>query len=273
MTTDGVILKYENTSITFHREGESVMINATEMAKPFGRKKRPALWLRTKQAQEYIKELCLAHNSIPTDILNVVNGGKEFGTWMRRDLVINFSRWLSPAFAVWCDDRIEELLNEGKVSISEQAYNTLTGKISELKNTNKELEAETKKIESKVEELTPDAEFGKSVRHNSDSIPVTMFSDFLVSNGCNIGRNQLYEFFRENGYVHKKGESDRNFPTRRSTQMRILETRYPSSTTEFGPTVYVTPKGIKYFLRRKGMIEAFIERKKAVRKSKLFKRN
>lgn len=40
MTTDGVILKYENTSITFHKEGESVMINATEMAKPFGRKKK-----------------------------------------------------------------------------------------------------------------------------------------------------------------------------------------------------------------------------------------
>jgi hypothetical protein len=46
-----------------------------------------------------------------------------------------------------------------------------------------------KELENTVEELTPDAEFGKSVRHNSDSIPVTMFSDFLVSNGCNIGRN------------------------------------------------------------------------------------
>ena len=63
-------------------------------------------------------------------------------------------------------------------------------------------------------------------------------------------------------YVYKKGDADRNYPTRRATKMRILETGYPNSTTEFGPTVYVTPKGIKYFLRRKGQIESFMERQK-----------
>ena len=137
-----------------------------------------------------------------------------------------------------------------------------TGTATLTEQERKLFQTKIKGLENKVEELAPDADFGKSVRHNADSIPVTMFSDFLVSNGCDIGRNQLYEFLRKNGYVYKKGETDRNFPTRKSTKMRILETRYPSSTTEFGPTVYVTPKGIKYFLRRKGMIEAFLEKQR-----------
>lgn len=260
MITNEVIFKYENTNVTFLTEGKNVMVNATEMAKPFGENKKPALWLRTQQAKNYLQFLTQVQKCTTGDLLIVMNGGNGTqGTWMHRDYAMEFARWLSAEFAYWCNKKIEELLLKGTVSLNEQEKTLFGKKIKELEN--------------KVEELVPDAEFGKSVRHNSDSIPVTMFSDFLVSNGCNIGRNQLYEFFRENGYVHKKGESDRNFPTRRSTQMRILETRYPSSTTEFGPTVYVTPKGIKYFLRRKGIIEAFIERKKAVRKSKIFKRN
>ena len=260
MTTDEVIFKYGNTNVTFLTEGKNVMVNATEMARPFGESKKPAFWLRTQQAKNHLHFLTQVQMCNADDILLVANAGNGIqGTWMHRYYAMEFAKWLSPEFAHWCNLKIEELLLKGTVSIMEEQKKIADQTIKELENT--------------VEELVPDAEFGKSVRHNSDSIPVTMFSDFLVSNGCNIGRNQLYEFFRENGYVHKKGESDRNFPTRRSTQMRILETRYPSSTTEFGPTVYVTPKGIKYFLRRKGMFEAFIERKKAVRKSKLFKRN
>jgi len=261
MITNEVIFKYENTNVTFLAEGGDVMVNATEMAKLFGEYKKPALWLRTQQAKLYLQFLTQVQNCTSADLLMVIGGGNGVqGTWMHRDLAMEYARWLSPEFAYWCNKKIEELLLKGTVSLNEQEKMLFGKKIKELEN--------------KVEELAPDAEFGKSVRRNADSIPVTMFSDFLVSNGCDIGRNQLYEFLRVYGYVYKKGDIDRNFPTRRSTKMRILETRYPSSTTEFGPTVYVTPKGIKYFLRRKGMIEVFMERQKekTVRKSKLFKR-
>lgn len=261
MITTDVIFKYGNTNVTFHTGGEDVMINATEMAKSFGNSKKPNDWLKTKQSKEYIKALVATNILDPADLLRVINGGNNYGTWMHEDVALEFARWLSPEFGIWCNKKIKELFRQGTVSLMEEQKKIADQTI--------------KGLENKVEELAPDADFGKSVRHNADSIPVTIFSDFLVSNGCNIGRNQLYEFLRVYGYVYKKGETDRNFPTRRSTKMRILETRYPSSTTEFGPTVYVTPKGIKYFLRRKGMIEAFLEKQKekAARKSRLLKRH
>lgn len=259
MTTSEVIFKYENTKVTFLAEGRNVMVNATEMAKPFGRQKKPSYWLHTNQAKDFVKALSKSRIIDLADLLKVTYGGKSPGTWMNEDLALEFARWLSPEFGIWCNDKIKELLKKGVASLNEQEKMLFGKKIKELEN--------------KVEELVPDAEFGKSVRRNTDSIPVTIFSDFLVSNGCDIGRNQLYEFLRENKYVYKKGETDRNFPTRRSTKMRILETRYPSSTTEFGPTVYVTPKGIKYFLRRRGMIEAFIERQKTKATKKINRYN
>lgn len=260
MTQENVVFKYGSTYVTFRTEGESVKVNATEMAKSFGNSKRPNDWLKTKQSKEYLRALAATKIFDPTDLLVVINGGKNYGTWMHEDLALEFARWLSPEFGIWCNDKIKELLKAGTASLTEQER--------------KLFQTTIKGLENKVEQLEPDAEFGRSVRVNEDSIPVTMFSDILVSNGCDIGRNQLYEFLRVYGYVYKKGDIDRNYPTRRSTKIRILETRYPSSTIEFGPTVYVTPKGIKYFLRRKGMIETFLEKQKVkvTKKIKGYKR-
>lgn len=32
---------------------------------------------------------------------------------MHEDVALEFARWLSPAFAIWCNDRIKELLTVG----------------------------------------------------------------------------------------------------------------------------------------------------------------
>ena len=40
-----------------------------------------------------------------------IDGGG--GTWMHEDVALEFARWLSPAFAIWCNDRIKELLKYG----------------------------------------------------------------------------------------------------------------------------------------------------------------
>lgn len=175
MITTDVIFKYGNTNVTFHTGGEDVMINATEMAKSFGNSKKPSYWLHTNQAKEFIKSLSKSKILDLADLLAVTHGGDSPGTWMHEDLAMEFARWLSPEFGIWCNKKIKELFRQGTVSLMEEQKKVADQTIKELENT--------------VEELTPDAEFGKSVRHNSDSIPVTMFSDFLVSNGCNIGRN------------------------------------------------------------------------------------
>jgi phage antirepressor YoqD-like protein len=105
------IFKYNGSDICFQTEGESVMVNATEMAKPFG--KLTADFLKTKRALDFIDSLVAMKNIIPTELVIVKNGGTSFGTWMHEDIAIEFARWLSPAFAIWCNDRIKELFKHG----------------------------------------------------------------------------------------------------------------------------------------------------------------
>ena len=101
------ICVYENSSITF-QVGENLMVNATEMAKAFG--KRPAAWLRLPSTVTFMAALGTMRKSHSlTQTIEGTNGG----TWFHEDVAIEFARWLSPKFAIWCNDRIKELLRHG----------------------------------------------------------------------------------------------------------------------------------------------------------------
>ena len=81
------------------------------MAKPFG--KRPVDWLRYQQSQEYINELSKVRNITLERLVQVTKGGVHSGTWLHEDVALEFARWLSPSFAIWCNDRIKELMRYG----------------------------------------------------------------------------------------------------------------------------------------------------------------
>ena len=83
----------------------------TLMGKPFG--KKPAHWLRTAYAERFIRTYAVIKNRITADLVIVKQGGNNKllqGTWMHRDIAKELARWLHPAFVIWCDDRIIELL-------------------------------------------------------------------------------------------------------------------------------------------------------------------
>lgn len=114
------IFNYNDAAITFNNEEGTVFVNATEMAKQFG--KLPADFTRLKSTKNFLKEL-ESVRQIPISQLVIVKKGNsaeiiEQGTWMHEDVALEFSRWLSPAFAIWCNDRIKELLRTGVATVS-----------------------------------------------------------------------------------------------------------------------------------------------------------
>lgn len=106
---------YEGTPITFSK-GEDVMVNASQMAKAFG--KRPTDFLKSQQTKDFIEELSAVRKIVASDLVKVVNGNNG-GTWMHEDVAMEFARWLSPKFAIWTNDRIKELLTQGVATVSD----------------------------------------------------------------------------------------------------------------------------------------------------------
>ena len=104
------VFSYDNNPITFQL-GEATMVNATEMAKPFGKLVKD--WLKNNQTKEFISTLSTVRNILLTDLVKVKQGGTAQGTWLHEDVALEFARWLSPSFAIWCNDRIKELMRHG----------------------------------------------------------------------------------------------------------------------------------------------------------------
>lgn len=106
------IFQYNGNPVTFQLGNGDLMANATEMAKPF--RKQPSDWARLKQTEEFITSLSAVRGIPLTELIKVRQGGNtEQGTWMHEDVALEFARWLSPEFAIWCNDRIKELLRHG----------------------------------------------------------------------------------------------------------------------------------------------------------------
>lgn len=66
------------------------------------------------------------------DIVKVVHGGDNAGTWMHEKLALKFAAWLSPRFEVWVFDRIQELLLQGHVAIRPTENTDQTERIEAL---------------------------------------------------------------------------------------------------------------------------------------------
>lgn len=101
---------YKDIDVSFD---EMNFLDATSIAKHFDKFVKD--YLKTAQTQDYIR--ALAQNLSVGNIILTVNdlvivrqGGITQGTWLHPKLAVNFARWLSADFAVWCDLKIDELI-------------------------------------------------------------------------------------------------------------------------------------------------------------------
>ena len=141
------IFNYNGNDITFEMNSdENVMINATEMAKPFN--KASAKFLGLDSTKEYIKAYCqdanlhLENEFTPNGkLVKVVYGGRNNGTWMERSVALKFAAWLNPFFEVWVYKTIDQIL---------------FGEFVELKSKLKEAAGRKARIEILRKELTAD---------------------------------------------------------------------------------------------------------------------
>ena len=120
------LFNYNGNNVSFRKENEHVFVNATEMARPFGNEKRPQFWINNQNTSEFLNALGKARNIALADLVIVTKGGKNPGTWMHEDVAIEFARWLNPAFAIWCNDRIKELMMFGMTATPQTLENLVS---------------------------------------------------------------------------------------------------------------------------------------------------
>lgn len=246
---------FNGNTITFAKRDDNggIMINATEMAKSFD--KRPVDWLRLPTTIDFIKGLTEVRKSHFDNYQAVmtIKGGSDLskqGTWFHEDVALEFARWLSPKFAIWCNDRIKELLTKGSTSIKPQFDIPQTYADALLLATN-----QAKKLEEQqhlIEQQQPKVLFADAVSTSDSSILIAELAKILTQNGFQIGQNRLFRLLREQGYLCKHGEYY-NQPTQKAQELGLFEIKRTSIQKPTGEvlvksTVKVTGKGQVYFI-------------------------
>lgn len=106
------VFNYNGNEIAF-KEGDNMMINATQMAKPFN--KRPNDYLSLSSTNELINAITRKNGNCDNQVVTTLPGSPENGggTWMNRILALDFAQWLSVDLKLWCTERIDELMRYG----------------------------------------------------------------------------------------------------------------------------------------------------------------
>ncbi|MCB0567465.1 MAG: KilA-N domain-containing protein [Lewinellaceae bacterium] len=152
---------YKGQNISFEFSDGNKMVNASEMAKPFG--KRINDFLRQRSTQEYILLLEERYAAeLKREVLRVVKGGEPElqGTWMDEKLALKFAAWLAPRFELWVYDKVYELLTTGKTEIREyqpanllKSLRLIVEQLEEQEKINAEVRQDIDFIAERIDEL------------------------------------------------------------------------------------------------------------------------
>jgi len=261
---------YEGTPISFSN-ADGVMVNATQMAKPFG--KKAVDFLKIQQTKDFLQELSEVKKITSTELVQVTYGNNG-GTWMHEDVAMEFARWLSPKFAIWCNDRIKELLTQGVTTVSDDddvisnAMAILQRRLQEKERRLQEKEQRLQLASTTIEQqgqriveqrneiatLTPMADYTREVLQSTSTFTLTQVAKDLGLRSVMV----LTEFCREARILYR--QSGQWLPTAKYSGKGFFETRtakYVKSDNTIGTSLstVVTEKGrvmLRKMMEQKG---------------------
>lgn len=176
-----IVYDYKGSQISFI-SGENVMINATQMAKPF--EKSPKDFLKTEQTKRFIAALSEVKKILSSDLVRVIYGDNG-GTWMHEDVALEFARWLNPAFAIWCNDRIKELLKTGVTTVSNDdeaiayAMQVLNKRLEQARQEKAMLEQQNNYLTNEIRQAAPKVQYVDNVLQSAHTYTSTQMAKEL----------------------------------------------------------------------------------------------
>lgn len=171
--------EFNNQLVEFDPTEKNIMVNATQMAKIFG--KLVGHFLENESTKSFMTA-CL--NNRNSDYLHLktesdlITSKPKSGTWMHRILALKFAAWLNPDFEVWVYMTIDFILfghyQEMEASMKESAQRR--NRIAELTAALRENEAF---LELETLELTERQSSYRRGKKNSQQM--TMFRDHFFN--------------------------------------------------------------------------------------------
>jgi hypothetical protein len=143
--------EFKGEVVEFEPKRSDVMVNATQMAKIFG--KEVSGFLKTDSTKKFVEAYCGTEDIPPQDeftpngkLVKVISTGKNNGTWMDRRVALKFAAWLDPFFEVWVYKVIDELLF-GEIKVLRESIVSSAEKRARIDELRKKLNSDEDYVE------------------------------------------------------------------------------------------------------------------------------
>lgn len=195
-----VVYDYKGSQISFI-SGENVMINATQMAKPFG--KRPNDYLSLPSTNQLLNAITRKYGIAENQLVKTERGGLNPGTWMHEDVALDFAQWLSVDFRLWCNDRIKELLRTGVATVSNDdeaiayAMQVLNNRLEQARQEKAMLEQQNNYLSNEIRQQAPKVKYVDDVLQSARTYTSTQMAKELDMKTA----EQLHKKLKEKGVM------------------------------------------------------------------------
>ena len=195
-----VVYDYKGSQISFI-SGDNVMINATQMAKPFG--KRPNDYLSLPSTNELLNAITRKYGIAENQLVITERGGLNPGTWLREDVALDFAQWLSVDFRLWCNDRIKELMKTGVTTVSNDdeaiayAMGVLQKRLEQARQEKAMLEQQNNYLTNEIRQVAPKAQYYDNTLQSAHTYTSTQMAKELNMRTA----EQLHKVLKEKGIM------------------------------------------------------------------------
>ncbi|MCT4151332.1 phage antirepressor KilAC domain-containing protein [Elizabethkingia anophelis] len=243
---------YNGNNVSFLVENDIVMVNATQMAKPFS--KQPYEYLRLPTTNELIKAITGKSRIAENQVVKTIRGGLNPGTWLNEDLAIDFAQWLSVDFKLWVSDRIKELMKYG-FTADNKTLDALVSNPDLLISLATQLKREREEkdvLKRENERMKPRDKFVNIVFDSSSLLTLSQAAKALQ---LPYGRNKMCQKLREKGVFMKRGTEPKQIYVNNGYFV-VKEAYFVNTTnTYLRPQTFVSQKGLGFIARTLGVIE------------------
>ncbi|NGM63552.1 phage antirepressor protein [Sphingobacterium sp. SGG-5] len=204
------LFSYNGNEVTFRNADGIAYVNATEMAKPFG--KHAWKWLELPSTIEFLKALSENRSLAKNQLVISVKGGNDpskRGNWFHEDVALEYAQWLSLDFKLWCNDRIKELLQVGFTATPRTIEDMLSNpdmiiqmatQLKELRRANDEKDYHLQKANEVIGLALPKVEYYEEVLQSKSQITTNM-----IANEIGVSAIKLNQMLRERRVIYKQG--------------------------------------------------------------------
>ncbi|WP_368115886.1 phage antirepressor KilAC domain-containing protein, partial [Bacteroides salyersiae] len=189
-----------------------ILVCLTDFAKPFPDKNLSHI-VNSKELINYVTRMSEIQNCSSTDLLEVTKGGdvSQQGTWAHHRVAIRVAQRLSTDFAIWVDDKIEELLTTGYTSIQPQyniprsfseALQLAADQAKQIEEQQHQIELKEEIIESQEKEIK---EAAPKVNYYNDHLQsVNTLTSTQVAKQIGMDAEKLHKKLKETGILYKQ---------------------------------------------------------------------